>query len=55
MKPWDKASIEQQFAQLHGLHRRQLWLGVLQSIACGVLGLLAGIVFGLGYLADMAR
>lgn len=55
MKPWAKASIEQQWAELHGLHRRQVWLGTLQSIACGVLGALAGIAYALGYLADMAR
>lgn len=53
MKPWNKTAIEQQWSELHGLHRRQLWLGTLQALACGVLGALAGIAFALGYLADL--
>lgn len=53
MKPWHKTDIEQQFAELHRLHRRERWLGTLQAIACGVLGLLAGIAYAIGFAADV--
>lgn len=53
MKPWSKQSIEQQFDELQRLHRRQFWTGAAESIACGLLGLLLGIAYGLGYLADL--
>jgi hypothetical protein len=33
--------------------RRQFWVSIGQSIACGLIGLLFGLMFGLGYLADL--
>jgi ABC-type phosphate/phosphonate transport system permease subunit len=50
-----KPAIEQQWAELHRLQRRQFWTGALETVACAVLGLLAGFAFALGYLADMSR
>ncbi|MBA4136740.1 MAG: hypothetical protein C0518_05430 [Opitutus sp.] len=33
--------------------RGQFWISVAQSLLCGALGLIAGIVLALGYLADL--
>lgn len=33
--------------------RRMFWIGVGQSVLCGVLGLIAGIALALGYAADV--
>ena len=33
--------------------RRMFWFGVLQSLLCAALGALAGLAYGLGYLADL--
>lgn len=33
--------------------RRQLLTSLVQSALCGLIGLIAGIVLGLGYIADL--
>lgn len=43
------------FDQLQALHRRQFWSGIAASLFCTLAGFLAGLAYGLGYLADMAR
>lgn len=48
-----RPSIEQRWDELHALHRRQLWFITLQSLACAVLGAIAGFLLALGYLADL--